>query len=456
MQDRTAILEKIRKNLFHGPLTYTKNQPDLFMPHKFQIVGPRQGGELLRKAKENLRQEELLVYVHVPFCFSECIFCNSFPHKVDAKIQQDYLRDLLQEIEIFSRSGIFEGKKAKALYFGGGTPTSFASADLRTIIEAIRSHVDFSEKCSITTEAHPLTLANEKRVAELAAIGITRISIGCQTFDPGVLELCNRTNTEPQIARIVRSVQAAGLAINMDMMTGLPGQTLEGVRNDLRILEKLRPDAVEYIRHEIVNPLAVELYKDRPDLMLTDDELFEMVLVTQEWMGANGYEQNGRFSDCRQWEYRYHWLHEMPIIAFGLRARSYTGSLWYDNHQDLPTYSLMIHKGAPPAARSLTLTTREQMYRTLFLSLQLRSGLDVRKFQERFHENPLVLFGSLLAKLQEYGCIEQDAQSVRLTQYGAWFVEDVCDYITDVALREESNDLVRSPHSTGTQLPTIS
>jgi oxygen-independent coproporphyrinogen-3 oxidase len=181
-----------------------------------------------------------------------------------------------------------------------------------------------------------------------------------------------------------------------------------------------------------------------------------MVRMTQEWMEANGYEQNGRFSDGRQWEYRYHWLHEMPIIAFGSRARSYTQTLWYDNYEDLPTYSLMIGKGIPPVGRRISLTLKEQMYRSLFLSLQLKSGLDIRQFQKRFHENPLVVFAPLLAKLHEYGCIEQAAGSVRLTRYGAWFVEDVCDYITDAALREESNDLVRSPHSTGTRLPAIS
>jgi coproporphyrinogen III oxidase-like Fe-S oxidoreductase len=142
-------------------------------------------------------------------------------------------------------------------------------------------------------------------------------------------------------------------------------------------------------------------------------------------------------------------LHEMPIIAFGPRARSYTSTICYDKHEDLSTYSLMIGKGVPPIGRYISLTKREQMYRSLFLGIQLKSGLDVKMFHARFQENPHLVFGPLLAKLQKCGCIAQDEASIHLTQYGAYFVEDVCDYIIDTALREESNDLVRAPHSTG-------
>jgi oxygen-independent coproporphyrinogen-3 oxidase len=312
-----------------------------------------------------------------------------------------------------------------------------------------------SENCNITSEAHPLTLSSEQRIAGLAEIGITRISIGCQTFDPDILVHCNRSNTPEQIEQIVRTAQKHGLAINIDMMTGLPGQTVASVRNDLEILGKIRPNAVEYIRHEIVNPLIVELYTARPDLIVADDTLFEMVFMTQEWMENLGYEQNGRFSDDKQWGYRYHWLKEMPIIAFGSRSRSYTRSICYDKHEDLSTYNRMIDKGILPIGRYIPLTKRERMYRTLMLGLQLRSGLDTGHFQEMYAERAFDVFGPLLAKLGEYGCITQAADSLRLTRYGAYFVEDVCDAVIDAALKDESVDLVRESHSGGHRYPTV-
>lgn len=449
--EQNLILDKIRKELFYGSWDYTKSQPDLFVPHHFKRVAPSQVGAFLTTLKDGIPEEEILLYVHLPFCFRECLFCNSFPLKVDKQIQQDYLQHLLKEIDLLSDHGLFADKKAKCIYFGGGTPTSFANNDLKLIIDKIKSCIHLSPNCSITAEAHPLTLAGGKRIVELADIGVNRISIGCQTFDSKVLSLCNRDNTELQVTRIIETVQGAGLAINIDMMTGLPGQTLESVRKDLAILDGIRPTALEYIRHEIVNPLVLDLYKARPELVVADDVLFDMVLTAQRWMESRGYEQNGRFTNDKQWGYRYHWIREMPIIAFGPRTRSYTKTICYDKHKDLSIYSRMIDKGIPPVARYLALTKRERMYRSLILSLQMKSGLDSKQFHDTYNETPRSVFASLFTKLHEFGCIDLNDDAISLTTEGAYFVEDVCDYIIDAVLREESPDLVREPYATGSK-----
>jgi oxygen-independent coproporphyrinogen-3 oxidase len=446
----SEVLDIIKNKLFYGSADYTKNQPDIFTPHRFKMLAPSGVNTFLDKIKESLTEEkELLLYVHLPFCVSECLFCNSFPHKVDRKVQDEYLQNVLKEIELFSKQGVFEGKKARCIYFGGGTPTSFSNRDLKSILDAIASSIELSDNCSITSEAHPLTLSDKKRVEELRTIGINRLSIGCQTFDQNVLQRCNRKNTEGQIENIVKDAHHVGIAINIDMMTGLPGQTIDSVKRDLSILEEIRPDSVEYIRHEIVNSLVVKLYKENPGLVVSTDTLFDMVCITQEWMNANGYEQNGRFTNDKQWGYRYHWLQEMPIIAFGSRARSYTKTFCYDKHEELSTYANVIRKGLLPIGRYISFTKREQMYRSLLLSLQLRSGLNIKRFRDRFSVDPHVLFSSLFLNLNNYGCLMQENGATSLSKYGAYFVEDVCDYIIDTVLKEESNDLIRSPYSEG-------
>jgi oxygen-independent coproporphyrinogen III oxidase len=447
--EENEILNLIRNKLFYGSADYTKSQPDLFIPHRFKMLAPSQVDGFLEKVKESLIEKEILLYVHLPFCFSECLFCNSFPHKTDKKAQEDYSVNLLKEIELFSNYGLFKGKTAKCIYFGGGTPTSFSNHDIKLILDKLSSCIDLSENCSVTSEAHPSTLSDKKRISELGDIGITRLSVGCQTFDQKVLLLCNRKNTEVQIERIVKDVQNAGISINIDMMTGLPGQTIEGVRKDLEILGAIHPDSVEYIRHEIVNPLVVKLYKDNPGLVVDKDSLFQMVCITQEWMSANGYEQNGRFTDDKQWGYRYHWLKEMPIIAFGSRARSYTSTLCFDKHEELSVYSSIIRKGGLPIGRYISLTPKEQMYRSLLLNIQVKSGLDIKQFRDRFTADPIEVFSSLFSRLSEYGCLKQEDGAISLTKYGAYFVEDICDYIIDAVLKEESKSLTRTPHSEG-------
>jgi oxygen-independent coproporphyrinogen-3 oxidase len=446
---RRETLDRIRKALFYGSSDYTKNQPDLVLPHRFQMLAPSQVSEFLQAVHADMTGGEFLLYIHLPFCFSECLFCNSFPYPTDPRVQEEYLRNLLTEIDRFADSGLFAGKQARCVYFGGGTPTSFANADLARILARIRARVPLASACGITLEAHPGTLSDPGRTGELAGLGVSRISIGCQTFDPEILRLCNRRNTEAQARAVIENAHAAGIAVNIDMMSGLPGQTLASVRRDLSLLEQLRPDAVEYIRHEIVNPLAVSLYRERPELVVDNDTLFDLVLLTQEWMTEHGYEQNGRFRDARQWEYRYHWLNGMPIVALGVRARSYTETFCYDKHEDRNTYALLIAKGVPPVGRFIERSTRERMYRMLFLRLQIAGGLDCARFQERFGLSPRAAFKPLFDTLDRCGCIEETADCVRLTPLGACFVEDVCDYVVDAALREESGDLARTPHSEG-------
>ena len=442
-------LKVIREKLFYGSADYTKSQPDLFLPHRFKILAQSQVDDFLKKVKESMVDEEILLYVHLPFCFAECLFCNSFPHPVNKEVQEDYLECLQKEIERVASRGVFAGKKARGIYFGGGTPTSYSNRDISRILDALSSHITFSDKCSITSEAHPVTLSDKKRILELRNIGINRLSIGCQTFDQEILLRCNRKNTREQVSRIVSDVHDAGMSINIDMMTGLPGQTLDSVDNDLDALARIRPDSVEYIRHEIVNPLIVKLYTEHPDLVVSNDALFDMVCKTQEWMCANGYEQNGRFTNDRQWAYRYHWLKEMPIIAFGSRSRSYTKTLCYDKYEELSSYMNIIKKGGLPIGRYIALTKREQMFRSLLLGLQIGEGIDSARFYGRFDADPGEIFSKLFSDLRDFGCLLQENGFVRLSKYGAYFVEDVCDFIIDAVLAEDSDRLERAPHSEG-------
>jgi hypothetical protein len=187
------ILDVIKDKLFYGSADYTKSQPDLFIPHKFQLIAPSEAGRFLEDVRQSLTEEEILIYVHLPFCFSECLFCNSFPHKMDNALQQDYLQSLLREIDLCSDAGLFAGKKARCLSLGGGTPTSFSNDDIHRILKKIQSCIPLSEKCSITCEAHPGTLTGRSRLQELAEIGITG-SKKCRS-SPSV---CGRDLTQEQ------------------------------------------------------------------------------------------------------------------------------------------------------------------------------------------------------------------------------------------------------------------
>jgi oxygen-independent coproporphyrinogen-3 oxidase len=445
-------LRTIRTNLFYGLLDYTKSFPDFSIPQRFMMVSPKEEKDLLKEIENSLKGEkEILLYVHLPFCSSECVFCNAFPQKFSSDTQEKYVTGLIEEIDIYSSSHIFDEISVKCLYFGGGTPTSFSNDAIQRIIQKLKSVVRFSDKCNITCEAHIKDLLGNDRIGELAQLGMDRISIGCQTFDAKVLELCRRFHRASQVKELIRNAKQLGLSTNIDMMIGLPGQSLESVQRDLEILCDISPDSIEYMRHEIVNPLALSLFRANPDLLVEDDELFWMTYQTHEWMEENGYEQNGSFTPENRFPYRYHWLKEMPFISLGSRSRSYTKSVCCDKHENLYLYFRLIEKGVPPIARYMVLNKTEQMYRSLFLNLQVRDGLDSRKFESRFGEDALEVFSPLLGRLAEAGCIETDDSSIKLSRYGRYFVEDVCCFIMDEAVRDGGHGagLKRMPHSSG-------
>jgi len=449
-------LEKIKKEFFQGSLDYTKNQPDFFLPHKYKSVSPSTVAKFLDEFKISIHDDKkILIYIHLPFCFSECVFCNSFPHKADPQQQALYFNSIVKEIELFASTGLFEGKEVQSIYFGGGTPTSFSNENLNVILSKIKDSMKVVKGASITTEAHPLTLKNLDRIEGLSKIGINRVSMGCQTFDSKILKICNRSHSKESIKKIVTTLNNLNMLNNIDMMVGLPGQTIESVQRDMEILEDIKPTAVEYIRHEIVNPLAIEIYKKNPHLLVKDQDLFQMVYMMQSWMQGQGYEQNGYFTNKKFWEYRYHWLKEIPIIAFGSRARSYSKSMSYDKHEDIPIYNALLNKNILPVGRFISFSKKDQMYRSLFLRLQFKKGLSLIAFKERFNENALNVFDTLIEKLKRYDCIQISEDHIHLTESGAFFVEDVCDFIIDHALKLESKDLQRNPNSLGSKSSRI-
>jgi len=443
-------LKKIKKEFFQGSLDYTKNQPDFFLPHKYKPVAPSTVNGFLDEFKTSIQDDKkVLIYVHLPFCFSECVFCNSFPHKADKEQQALYFKSIVKEIDLFASTGLLDGKQVQSIYFGGGTPTCFSNDNLGVILNKIKERMNVVEGASITTEAHPSTLKDSDRIHGLSKIGINRVSIGCQTFDPKILKTCNRSHTKESIKKIITTLNDLNMLNNIDMMAGLPGQTIDSMKRDMEILEEINPVAVEYIRHEIVNPLVIEIYKKDPSLIVKDEELFKMVHLMQSWMQSRGYEQNGYFTNKKFWEYRYHWLEEIPIIAFGSRARSYSKSMSYDKHEDMAIYNALLKKDVLPVGRYIPFSKSDQMYRSLFMRLQLKKGLSLDAFAQRFNENALDVFKGLIKDLKAFDCIQIKDTHISLTQIGAFFVEDVCDFIIDYALKLESKDLKRNPNSLG-------
>ncbi len=451
MEESTAA-ERIRSELFYGLSEYTKSLPDFFISENLNICSRKVQGTFFEELRGSLAHEpEVLAYVHLPFCTSECMYCNTFPQRTNEEKQRAYLPNLLLEIDRFGEAGVFEGKTIRSIFFGGGTPTTFTDDQISAIIERLLARAPLAEGGTVTTEATPASVAHPDRIRGLQQAGVTRLSVGCQTFDPTIAKRCNRPHTVEQVTEIIRTAKARGLTTNIDLMLGLPGQTLATLARDLDVLDEIRPDAVEFIRHEIVNPRMIALFERRPELMVSDDELFEMVLLAHRWSDERGYEQNGRFTSDFAFPYRYYWVREWPLLGFGARTRSYTKTICWENPDDLDFYGKLLGRAPHAVTRCQFMSPADQMYRSLFLNLQVKSGLDRETFRRRFGADAADVFSDILSHLRGLDVIEVTESSIRLTKAGSFFFEDVCCYLIDAAIRDLYPELIRAPFAYGKQ-----
>ena len=430
------VLRDIEKDIFRGLGQYGKCFPDLDLWQLSRAYDARQDEGTVRQAMERalLAAEGFLLYIHLPFCFERCVFCNTFPLRQDKTLQETYCSHLLKEAALFAQTEGLKKKKVLGVYLGGGTPTCFSAAHLAEMLDTIRTLFDLEADATVTCEMHPLHgcgRAGEKTLAALKRAGVNRVSMGVQTFDPGTLSHCDRHHTAEDILAAVDNVRAHQLAHNLDMMVGLPGQTVDTVKNDLSVLSAMGPDAVEYMRHGVVNPRVVKRYRERPDLVTARDVLFRMNGLCHRWMRENGYEQNGSFSPgSRFFPYRSLWLTETPYLALGAMARSHFGEMTFTKSADLNRYFSLIDRNRLPIDGFRSPGDTEKLFRTLLLRLQLAAGIEWTELIDRYGKDALEPVRTVCNTLKKYHLVSDAGGSIRLTDaYGRFFVEDICQLI---------------------------
>jgi coproporphyrinogen III oxidase-like Fe-S oxidoreductase len=191
------------------------------------------------------------------------------------------------------------------------------------------------------------------------------------------------------------------------------------------------------MRHDIVNDEMLNFYKNNKGLVPSKDEIFDMQYFMQKSMLDNYYEQSGSYSEeSNQFLYRYYWIKGLALIAFGLRAMSYVGTLRFDKHSSFEAYRWLLNRNILPIIRFRKREEKEEMYRMLFLRLQLKEGLKYDDFRKRFNKDYKVALTSVTSRLKQHKLVEEYDQGIRLTQLGKFFTQETCCIIMDYAIQE--------------------
>ena len=364
--------------------------------------------------KKEKTERHLGLYLHIPFCKAKCAYCDfySLPHreeKMDA-----YVSALIRHLEEVAPQA--EQHTVDTVYFGGGTPSYLGEKRLTKLLQTVKKRYHLAKDAEITLEANPDSAGDFKMLRHLRKAGFNRISLGVQTDDDALLQEIGRIHTWEQVEAAVAAIRKAKFDnLSLDLIYGLPHQTLDGWKNTLAHVTELSPEHLSCYGLKVEE--GTPLYERRESADLPDDEQqADMYLYTVEYLAAQGYAQYEISNFAKEGFASRHNLKYWTLgeyAGFGPGAHSDFGNVRYGYIRDLDRYIA----GELVLSESQTIPPLERDMEYIMLSLRTAAGIDRRYFENRFRER----FDPLEAKFVLYEQHQLAARTVggwRLTPEG--------------------------------------
>jgi putative oxygen-independent coproporphyrinogen III oxidase len=367
----------------------------------------------------------LALYAHFPWCVQKCPYCdfNSYTLR-DELPEARYIDTLLADLR--AQLDEFGGRPFVSAFFGGGTPSLFSPEAIARLIDAVRESPGFAPDAEITLEANPGTI-ERGRFAEYRAAGVTRVSLGAQSFDAARLKALGRIHSADETRRAAEELHAAGLGnFNLDLMYALPDQSAEAALADLRTALSLDPRHVSQY-HLTIEPGTV--YAAAPPTQPADDVVDEMLLRCQAQLreaGFEHYEVSGYARPGSQCVHNLNYWRFGDYIGIGAGAHGKLtlpdrGAIVRTQQTREPRRYLAA---APGSFTRKTIAAAELPFEFAMNAFRLREGFSTSLFTERTGL-PAAALEDSLAGLAEKGLVENDAGRWAATEIGFRFLNDI-------------------------------
>lgn len=364
--------------------------------------------------------KRLGLYLHIPFCLKKCAYCDFLSAPAADEEKEDYTKVLIQEIKGLAQ--LAEAYRVDTVFLGGGTPSVLLPSQIQRIIEAVSVVFSVEKGAEITMEANPGTLSLEK-LAAYKACGINRLSLGLQSGDNRELKKLGRVHTWEEFLDNYKGARRAGFEnINIDLMSSLPGQTLDSYGKTLEKVLSLEPEHISAYSLIIEEGTDFFCQWERGELSLPEEEEDrEMYYLTRRLLEKAGFFRYEISNYARKgFESRHnikYWTGE-EYLGVGLGASSYVNNCRYKNTDRLEEYKEKIKRGLSAAGEGHSLSVQEKMEEFMFLGLRLMQGVSKREFYERFGEELLVVYKDVIGQQEKQGLVVQEKGYLRLTSRG--------------------------------------
>lgn len=387
----------------------------------------------------------LSIYVHVPFCLSPCFYCGCNRVITRDKTRADaYLTHLCREIAaiapLFDRD-----RQVIQLHFGGGTPNFLSPTQLRCTVDVLKRHFRFSDAADrdISIELDPRTVSPQD-IAELASAGFNRASLGVQDFDPAVQEAVNRIQGIEQTRAVIDACRTHGFrSVNIDLIYGLPKQSLAGFARTLETVIAMRPDRLAvYSYAHLPNMFKAQRQLDADALPDAETKL-ALLQMAIETLTAAGYVYIGmdHFAlpddELAQAQARgglhrnfmgYTTHADSDLIGLGVSSISHIGDSYSQNPRDLPSWQMALDEGRLPVFRGMVLSEDDQLRADLIQRLMCQGEIPISALERRYGIDFHVYFADALARLrplEDDGLVNLGPQRIEVTARGRLLLRNI-------------------------------
>lgn len=375
------------------------------------------------------------IYIHIPFCIRKCRYCDFLSWAAGEEEQNQYTGYLVREIgmmELFHRQGSESGKEdahpvADSIFIGGGTPSLLSLENMERIMTAVSDHFQIVPSAEITLECNPGT-ANFSKFTAYRELGINRLSIGVQSAVDEELARLGRIHSSEQAKECFRFAREAGFTnINVDLMSAIPGQTVESYGKTLHKILCMEPEHIS--AYSLILEEGTPFYEQYQGIPPVDEETDrEMYSLTKELLARHGYE---RYEISNYAKKGYSCRHNLKYwsdgdyIGFGIGASSKIANVRYKNETERKWYETGIRSGMGVAEEEEVLDREAQMSEFFILGLRKTAGISLKEFAERFLEDADSVYGKQIRKFLHNGLLIQEGERLYLSERGL----DVSNYV---------------------------
>lgn len=367
-------------------------------------------------------QNEIELYIHIPFCVRKCNYCDFLSFAADDTVKENYVQALIKQIE--SESALFgNGRKVRSIYFGGGTPSVLQAGRIERIMRAIEDKFDIMSTCERTIEINPGTVDEEKMNA-LKSMGFNRISIGMQSANDRELKLLGRIHTYEEFEKCYKWGRRAGFQnISVDVMTALPGQDKTILEDTLSKVIKLGPEHIS--AYSLIIEPGTPFYDkygecDGPVVgQELERGLYWFCVDILRRAGYRQYEISNFALEGKESVHNSGYWRRIPYIGFGLGASSLIiddelGQIRSDNLSDMKEYLNNPCK----KEETVILSEKDIMDEYMFLGLRMREGVNKEDFYRKMGVSLDEKYSDVIAKFVTEGLINDTKNTIMLTDLG--------------------------------------